>query len=225
MSDQIANQVKKRVTKSGADLSRDPATLALGEHDGIMWATNRYWLTPAARVAPLLKQFNLTAEQAGSYEVNSTVRKTSDEGFKPGRLIGKLEEYPEQAVPVRLGLYDAHVRLSDKAPWLAVYRAEGGAVFGLPADDLAWLTDITGMQLTRPQAFELGPDDHFGEVKVMCKGRSGSAPVAIVADVIRTIEPGMYGTGEDGGATYTASRTENLGLRVIGLLMSVKLGG
>jgi hypothetical protein len=228
VSDQGASQVKRRITggsASSARDNRDPASLALGEHDGIVWASNRYWLTPAARVAPLLEQFNLSAEQAGSFEVNSTVRKTSDSGPRVGSLIGKPEDYPEQAAPVRHGLYDAHVRLSDRLAWLAVYQAEGGAMFGLPADDLAWLSDITGLLLSRPQAFDLGPDDHFGEVAVMCKGGSTSAPVAIVADVIRTVQPGSYGTGQDGGATYTARRTENLGPRVIGLLMSVKLEG
>ena len=81
--------------------------------------------------------------------MNSTVRQVSEEGFKPGQLLGKPGDYPEPLTPVRVGIHDAHVRLSAKSPWLAVYRTEDGTVIGLPADDLAWLRDITGMQLAR----------------------------------------------------------------------------
>jgi hypothetical protein len=227
MNSQNVNQIKKRVISrnTAAQSSRDPASLVLGEHDGILWASNRYWITPAARVAPLLEQYNLSADQPGSFEVNTTVRKVDDRGFQPGRLLGKPEEYPDPASPVLIGGHRAHVRLSDRHPWLAAYQSEDGAAFGLPADDLAWLMDITGMQLSRLQAFERGPDDHFGEARVMCKGRCGMAAVAITVDVTRTVTPASYGTAADGGSEYHPAETQNLGPRVIGLLMPVKLDG
>lgn len=219
---QSANQIKQRVISTAKAYKADPE-LVLGEHDGIMWASNRYWLTPAARVAPLLEEYNLSAGQPCRLDVNSVVRKRSDEGLKPGRLLGKPEDYPAELAPVRLGDgHRAHVRMTDKHPWLAVYQDEDRTVIGLPADDLDWLSDIAGMPLSRPQAFELGPDDQFGEVRVMGKGKTGSAPVAIVADVIRTVKPASWsGPIEDRHDAVT----ENLGPRIVGLLMSVKLEG
>ena len=66
MSTQSVNEIKKRVVDRGTGQpGRDPGTLALGEHEGMLWATNRYWLTPAVRVAPLLEQFNLSTGRPG----------------------------------------------------------------------------------------------------------------------------------------------------------------
>jgi hypothetical protein len=53
--------IKKFVIR-GKDVKLEPAVLALAEHDGEMWATNRYWATRAVRVAPLLDEYNLSAD-------------------------------------------------------------------------------------------------------------------------------------------------------------------
>lgn len=227
MSDtKIINEIKRHVTSHATDLSRNPATLGLAEHDGVLWATNRYWITPAARVAPLLEAFNLDAGKPGAFKVNSTVRRHADSAPGIGRLIGSLGDYPEPAAPVRLGGWAAYVQPSARDKFmLAVYQTADGTLLGLPDSDLAWLADITSMQMHRPQAFELGPDEHFSEVRVMTKGR-GAAPVLLVADVIRTLKPASYGTDpETGKQVHRPAETENLGPRIIGALMAHKLDG
>lgn len=216
------SEIKRRITgtKTSAQLSRDPATLALGEYEGTLWATNRYWVTPARRVEPLLEQFNLDASGPGSFEVNGTIRRAGDRfrpgQFLPGRYMGKLGDFPEPATQALIGGHAAHVRLSDRAPWLAVYQTEDGTTMGLPADDLAWLSSALGLQSL------VADGESFGEVRIMSKGHGGK-PVALVADVTRTITPGSHGTGADGKQVWHAAETKDLGPRMVGLLMAVRL--
>ena len=223
----IVNEIKRYITgsRSGADLARQPAALELAAHDGIMWATNRYWLTPAARVAPLLGQYNLNAGTPGRFEVNSTVRKHDDNAPDLSRQLSTPEKYPEPIAPVKLGGRDALVLTENGKFTLAVYQAASGALLGLPADDLAWLADTASYgQGSMGAALMLGPSDRFGEVRVMSEGHGG-APVLLTADVIRTVKPSGYETSEDGQRHFRPAETENLGPRTIGMLMAAKLDG
>lgn len=216
-----ANEIKRLVTggKTAAQLKSEPAKLSISEFDGALWACNRYWITPAAHVALLLEEYNLSAGQPGTFDVTGSVRKISDQGPDLGKIVGKPKDYPEEITPVRLGLYAAHVRPST-GQLLAVYQTENKVMTGLPADALAWLTDLSDMQMSYPRPFDLGPDDAFGDVRVMSNGSAGSTKVLLVADVIRTIKPADY----SGPAHLRAeAKTENLGPRMIGLVMSVRV--
>lgn len=231
MSDtKIINEVKRHVTggRTAPDLARDPAKLELAGYDGIMWASNRYWLTPAARVAPLLKQYNLDAGKPGRFEVNSTIRQYDDGGPDFVRQMdGALTEFTEPAAAVQLGGRDAYVRTADGRHDLAVYQTAAGTLMGLPPDDLAWLSEMFPVDHRNLSvALGLGPDDHFGPVRIMTKGH-GAAPVVLAADVIRTVKPGGYGpAGEDEReSAWIPAVTENLGARVIGMMMATRLDG
>jgi hypothetical protein len=218
--------IKKRVTSglTAAQRGRQPATLALGEHDGQLWASNRYWVTPAPRVAPLLEQYNLDPAVPGAFEVNGTVRKVGDQGPDVGRLLS-MGDYPEKAAPLKVAGHDAHVRLSDRSPWLAVYQVADGTVMGLPADDLAWLSNVYGTVCGHPEEFGLAPDEYLTDVRVMTKG-TGGKPVLLVADRMRTVRHSSYGTDpETKELVHHPAVIENLGPKVIGALMAVKLGG
>jgi hypothetical protein len=219
---QNTSTIKRHVVsgRTAAGLARQPAELRLAAHEGVMWASNRYWLTPAARVELLLSQYNLDPSEPGLFEVNSAVRKVSGESFDVGSQFGQAGEYAEPAAPVQLGGRDALVRTADGKHLLAVYQTAAGALMGLDPDDLAWLSE-TYMCGNRALSvtLNLGPGDHFGDVRVMTRGH-GNAPVLLVADVIRTIEPGRH---EDG--TWIPAVTGNMGPRIIGMMMAVRLGG
>jgi len=190
-----------------------------------MWASNRYWLTPAARIAPLLEQYNLDAAQQGRFEVNSAIRQTDTTGPDfASQLDGVLAEYPEPAAAVQLGSRDAYVRTADGKHDLAVYQTAAGTLMGLDPDDLHWLSETFPVDhRDLAVVLGLGPDEHFGAVRVMSKGH-GNAPVLLVADVIRTLKPGGYDDASD-SRTWRPAVTENLGPRITGMMMAVKLDG
>lgn len=228
------NAIKKHITGGATPtrLAQEAAVLATGEHAGLLWATNRYWLTPAVRVAPLLEQFNQPADEPGTYAVNGSVRRTGD-GVKPGSMLGQPQDYPINLAPVRVGSEYAYVQPGNRGPWLAAYQSAAGAAFGLNAEDLAWLSDLTGYDASSghltAQAFGLAEDEKFGEVRVQCTSpkTEGTVPqkVALVADVIRTITPSGYQPDPDTGKQiYAAAVTEVTGSRVVGVMMAMRLG-
>jgi hypothetical protein len=228
-----ANDIKKHITGgvTGTQLERSPAVLATGEHGGLMWATNRYWLTPAVRVNALLDQFNHSTDEPGTYAVNGSVRRTGD-GVKPGSLLGQPEDYPTALASVRFGAEQAYVQPGNRGPWQAVYCTADGAMFGLNADDLTWLSDLTGygpsMGQPAARALGLGESERFGPVMVQGPSPKDSMhpqKVALVAEVIRTITPSSYGT--DPGTSkqvYNEAVTEIIGSRVVGMMMAIRLG-
>jgi hypothetical protein len=230
MSDTATANAIKRYVTSGSNattLRNQPARLDLAESGGILWATNRYWITPAARVAPLLEHYNLDAGKPGAFEVTSAVRRTGENGPDIGRLLGKPGDYRVPVAPVRLGGLEAHVRLSERNAWLAAYQTADGMLLGLPAGTLAWLSDTYAMQTTRPRAFELNLEERFGDVRIMLMDSNGGRAAAIIADVIRTIAPARYGPERDPDTKLEIRHdavTENLGPRILGALMTIKLG-
>jgi hypothetical protein len=231
--------IKRRITggRTASQLERDPAQLALCETGGVKWASNRYWVTPAARVTALLAEYNLPADP-GLFVVNGTVRVHPD-GVNVEKMTERtadlldLAGYPLAASPVLLGGREAHVPAGTRpACWLAVYQTTAGDYLGLPADDVAWLTDTGYTGYGQTMAELIGLDtrgdkpERLGAVRVLAKQTAKEHyPVLFVADAIRTVTPAGYGPGDDGPHTYRPAVTENLGPRVVGALMARKLGG
>lgn len=229
------NVIKKHITGGATPtrLAQEAATLATGEHAGLLWATNRYWLTPAVRVSALLDEYNQPTDEPGTYKVNGSVRRTGD-GVKPGSMLGQPQDYPVDLAPVRFGAEQAYVQPGSRGPWLAVYRTADGATFGLRAEDLDWLSDLTGygpsMGQPAAKALGLGESERFGPVMVQGPSPKDSMhpkKVALVAEVIRTITPAGYSDERDesGRQTFIEAVTENLGPRVVGVMMAIRLGG
>jgi hypothetical protein len=214
--------IKKRIV--GA---RTPATLALGlGKDGTLWASNRYWMTPAIRVTALLTHFNQPTGGPGTFQVNGTVTRTGD-GVDPDVVLAKSEGCTVPLARALTGNHPAFVRFSDKLPWQAVYRSAEGFHYGIAADDLDWLTDLTsydgGGQAAAAQ-FGLGEGERFGEVRVMAKPEEHSenttpTMVLLAADVIKTVSPVRYE-----GQTRIDAVTENLGPRTVGVTVATRLG-
>jgi hypothetical protein len=208
-------EIKKHVGGS----AQSPAALYLFEHDGAVWASNRYWVTPAPRVAPLLERFNLDSSKPGAFEVNGTVhRANGDNNGNP--VIPDLSRHLDPAayavplVPVMVAGRHAHVPASDaRGVYLAVYGTGDGAFLGLETDTLTWLSAYYA--LPTEEGYYYGQPRYVTTEPSPGKNRSAG----IVADLMHTTEPGR---NEDG--TYIPSKAENLGPRVTGIIASVKLG-
>jgi hypothetical protein len=208
------NVIKRYITggRTAAELARDPAQLHISGYDGTMWASNRQWLTFAERVTPLLTQYNLTADP-GSFEVNGTVRRTGDKGpdFR-SQLDQALDLYDEPITPVKVGVFDALVQVG-KHQW-AAYRTEDGELMRLDPEVAGWLTRLGDLPVDE--------GCHYAGVRIMSKGHAG--PVIIVADQVRTVKHAGYGTDPDTGkSVYIPAEVENLGPRVLGMMMALRL--
>lgn len=206
------NSIPAIKARIGTGTVNDPARLVVIEADGAMWASNRYWFTPASRVAPLLEKFNLDPGKPGDYQVNGTVR-PHPQPLTPnmGQYLDP-DRYPEPLERLRFRGIDVFA-LSATDQVLAVYEARDGVLIGLPEDNRAWLSMIHS--LPTPDGTRYGP------VRYMVReGHEAiSVEVAFVADLIRTVEPAVWsGPVED----RREAVTENLGPRVVGILASVK---
>jgi hypothetical protein len=190
-----------------------PATLCVGEHDGVMWASNRYWMTRASRVASLLEKFNLSAAVPGTYEVTaSNVRPAppiSAVPFEPGKNLDPAA-YTVALVPALLAGKQAYTR-TDSGLYRAVYQTADCAFLGLAAYDLEWL----GAAWSN----ETPEDCYHGSVRFLTTvPGKGNRAVGIIADLIRRVTPVTYEGRERHGG-----ETENLGPRVIGIISSMTL--
>lgn len=184
--------IKKRVVR-GANLKYGPVPLYVNEWDGEMWATNRYWLTRASRVAPLLEKFNLSAAEPGGYEVNGTVRRATgqERDCSPvppdiARFAGSgdlsLKTY-KPGIRVHVAGMPAFVQPDDRSPWYAVYQTEDGGHVGLIDEELTWLSQVS--DVTPPDGCRLG------SVRVLFKRpRTGGVSAMVQAECFRVIEPG-----------------------------------
>jgi hypothetical protein len=181
-----------------------------------MWASNRYWLTPAQRVAPLLERYNLDPSVPGSYQVNGTVRKANGDN-EGNPVVPRLGRYLDPAlyqvavVPVLVAGAQAYVMPGRS--YLAAHQTADGEFLGLDADSLAWLSGVT----------TAGEGLHYGNMRLMAgepASEMGNRSVALVADLIRTVTP----SGPDGEGGWTEAVRETTGVRVIGMIASVKLG-
>jgi hypothetical protein len=210
------NDIKKHITYGSK--GSIPSFLAVNEADGEMWATNKYWLTRAERVAPLLEQYNLTAAEPGVYQVNGTVTRASDQ-------IPNIESYarsvPEFSPGIRVKIAgQPALARGGTGVLFALYVLADGTHAGLLENELEWLSDTS----TAPA---LPEDCHYGDVRVsFYKSGSGKPPQAVIrASVVRTIEPSHYTDKVEGERQeYVPAVTEPAEPVVLGYMMGMNFG-
>lgn len=206
----------KRLVIGDRKTSRDTVRLFLAEHDGELYATNSYWLTPATAVRSLLEHNNLPADQPGVYDVNSKLSAQDLEPPKVGALIPNLT--------------DADIIHRSRL------NGEGSPLFVKPWRVLLALFDRTDDGQTTQVAFDasyLAFIDNDGEVGAIPCGGYGSRLVG--EPIYRQGGPGKPMTvhakrekksgghnGHDG--KYVAETWADDGEQFLGLLMPVKVG-
>lgn len=217
-----ANDIKKHVIQ-GQNTKYGAAPLYVGGHSGEMWATNRYWLTRAERVAPLLEQYNLPAAEPGSYEVNGTVRRANgDNEGNPvipnfGNYMRDLKDFTP-GVPVRVVGNQAYTR-GDRGGLFAAYLLADGTHAGLAADTLEWLSDTA----TAPLPASDFSEHRYGDVRVSFhKALTGGVSAMVSAEVFRIIERGHY--ADEGRGAWVPAVEEACEPRVLGIMMGLNYG-
>jgi hypothetical protein len=217
-------EIKKRVLR-GQSTKFGPVGLYVGEYADEMWASNRFWMTRAARVAPLLDKFNLSPAEPGSYEVNGSVRPATGQhpeiGTQPpaiGKVMVNLDEY-QPGIRVRVASHPAYTRDEPGGPLWALYLMADGTHAGLMADELDWLSDTQGAPLAEGH--------HFGEVRVLFRRTSGDNKVMalVKADVTHVISPAHYTDKVEGQAQeYVPAVTESAEPCTLALVMGRSYG-
>jgi hypothetical protein len=212
--------IKKHITRG----TTGAHPLYVNEYDGEMWATDRYWLTRASRVAPLLEKFNLPADQPGAYEVNGTVRRATGSEYGIATVPPDLASWVKDqrdyqaGVRVRVAGHPAYV-MSGTGTVAAVYALEDGSHAYLQSDDLDWLSELQHDDL---------PDGYrYGGVRVLFHRNAQGGIIAMIrADVIRVTERAHYTDKVEGQAQeYVPAVEEPAEPRLLGLMMGIKLDG
>jgi hypothetical protein len=208
--------IKKHITRGSAGAH----PLYVNEYDGEMWATDRYWLVRASRVAPLLEKFNLPADQPGAYEVNGTVRRATGNEYgiasaPPDLAAWVADQRSYQAgVRVRVAGHPAYVMTgTDKLA--AVYALEDGSHAYLLAEDLAWLSEL--------QYDDLPDGYRYGDVRMLFHRDANGGTIAMIrADMVRVIERSRYDSELRCNIPAIEEPAEP---RLLGIMMGVKLDG
>jgi hypothetical protein len=180
--------LKKRVIR-GQDTRNLGAPLSVNEVDGQMWATNRYWVTRAERIAPLLAEYNLSADEPGLYAVNGKVSRVDNKVPDISASVrSAFKDYAIPATRVQVAGRDAYA-LDCYGHLMDVYQLANGMHAGLLADELAWLSQHDA---------SIPADCRYGQVRLMFRvrqiGGGDNVSAAIIADVTRVITPRTYGT-------------------------------
>lgn len=217
-----ANDIRKRVIQ-GADTKNCPVPLYVGESDGEMWATNRYWLTRAERVAPLLEQYNLSAAEPGGFEVNGTVRRAtgahgiSSESPNFKSFMRSQRDYAP-GVPVRVAGQQAYTS-QDRHGLYAAYILADGSHAGLNAEILEWLSDT----LTAPLPTQY--DDtylRYGDLRVAFhRAAQGGISAMVSAEVYHVTERSRW---DDEARVNIPAVEEAREPRVLGIMMGLNYG-
>jgi hypothetical protein len=181
--------IKKRVIR-GQSTQHQAAPLSVNEIDGELWATNRYWVTRASRVAPLLEQYNLPADAPGLYGVDGKVSRVGSEVPDISKSVkSSLGEYTIPGTRVRIAGKDVYTVTDRGGILMDLYQLADGTHVGLLADELDWLSNVADAPV---------PDDcHISGVRLMFRvAQTGGCNVsaAVIGDVTRTITPHKYGT-------------------------------
>jgi hypothetical protein len=219
-------EIKKHVTRRYYSLKDNPAPLFVNEHDGEMWACNRYFLTRAERVAPLLEQYNLSVSEPGSYEVNGTVRRPNGDNrgvpaqpVNIDRFVKDLGSFTP-GIAVRIAGLQAYVLPDGSRLGLhAAFLLADGSHAGLHADELAWLSDT----LTAPLP-DQGDGTHlrYGDVHVSFNRNSHGIPMAMIsAEVFHVLERTRY---DNDVRDYIPAVEEPCPPRVLGFMMGMSFG-
>ena len=210
----------KKLVYRGRNAKFGPVELYVGEAGGEMWATNKYWIARASRVAPLLEEYNLSAGEAGAYDVNGKVSRA-------GRRVPEMEtqirdvlrDFTTPGTRQMIAGQEAYV-LDGQGSLMEVWHLATGQTVGLLASEVKWLGSQEGAPV---------PEGHYvSGVRVLFRvGASGMVSAAFVADVARVIEPARYGKdageGTD-GMTYVPEVSEPAAPLVLAVAMGFKYG-
>lgn len=196
-----------------------PVGLYVGEWDGEMWATNRYWATRAERVAPLLAKYNLSADEPGGYAVNGAVRRPAaeDRDISPqppdiGRPFAGLTFTP--GVRVRIAGFPVYTRDDYKGTLWGLYQLADGSYAQMMADEFEWLSDLGTAPL--PAGFR------YGETSVAFHRNDSGIPMArISAEVFEVVQSARYGKDAEDGH-YQPAVEKLAPARVIAYVMGRK---
>jgi hypothetical protein len=198
--------------------SRHEVVLYVGEHDGKMWATNRYWVVPAERVAPLLEDANLSAAEPGAYEVNGRVRPADMQVPDFGSILHPLEEFTVTGERITIAGQLVYALDGYDNP-MALFRLPSGSTVGLRADELVWLSDLTVVTLPGKHKFAAGSPR-----LVFRRGEAGgNYKAAIVADVLHVTQPHEMWHGPGAGERREVPEvTEPAGTKLLALMAALK---
>jgi hypothetical protein len=184
-----ANQLKKFIIRGHSTAKYGPVDLYVGEADGEQWATNKYWITRAARIAPLLAEYNLSADVPGAYAVNGKVSPSGKQVPNMGAFLHDGFDLPS----TRVLLADRPAYVTDYSGTLmAVYQLADGTMAGLISGEADWLAAWTGDEV---------PADHRVDgVRVMFRhAKEDGLMAAFIADTTHVIERQTHGTGHGTG--------------------------
>lgn len=207
-------EVKRLVIGGRKVRAGEAARLFIAEHDGELYATNSYWLAPAAKVAPLLDHFNLASDTVGSFEVNGQVRTLDLEppnlsSIMPARLGMDLPEVRPATIGDE-GSAHAYQR-NPAGGYLALMRAVDGSAVAFNADFLHWLTNDGDLR-----SMAVGYGSRLGELVY----RQGGPNKPMVISATREKQSG--GHNREGGGYIPATWSVD-GELFLGLLMPVRI--
>lgn len=185
--------VKKLVLRGHSYAKHGPADLHLNKAAGEIWASNGYWAVRASRVAPLLEDYNLAADEPAVFAVDAKVSRSAKTPLDIEAILA--DNGAGYAIPgtrVKVAGKDAYV-LNDAGGLMEVYMLADGTMAGLLAEETGWLSDAWASPLPAAHRVEA--------VRVMFRRttREGVTRLAcaFVADTTRVIEPHKYGTDRE----------------------------
>jgi hypothetical protein len=211
--------IKKRVIR-GQSTQHQAAPLSVNAIDGEWWATNRYWVTRASRVAPLLEQYNLPADAPGLYGVDGKVSRVANEVPDISKSVKtSLGEYTIPGTRVRIAGKDVYTVTERGSTLMDLYQLADGTHVGLLADELAWLSNTADAPV---------PEDcHISGVRLMFRvaqtGGGCNVSAAVIGDVTRVVTPHKYGTDpETRELVNTPAVTESAEPVLLAIVMATK---
>lgn len=227
-STQLKPAALRKLVIRGQDTKYQAAPLSVNEFDGEMWATNRCWVTRATRVAPLLEQYNLSADAPGLYEVNGRVSRVANE---VPDISASLRTYArDYTIPgTRVLIAGQFVYTTNyRGVLMDLYQLANGTHAGLLSDELAWLSNTADAPVPA--------DCHISGVRLMFRVTdSGNTSAAVIGDVTRTLAPAKYGeearqhaaeTGDAlNGSSFIEAVTEPAEPVLLAIVMATRYGG
>ena len=200
----------------GMNTSNGPVKLYVNKHADEMWATNKYWATMAERVAPLLLQYNLSAEHPGTFDIDRTARPSTDQPPEMTAFVRDITRFSTPGVRVLVGGQEAFA-LDSKGNPMALFTLDDGATVGIRADTLAWLSNLWSAPLPSGYRYDGTPRIVFK------RPETGGVAAAIFADVIHVIKPHAYGTDPDTHEQVSHPAVEEAAEpRLLGIIMATK---
>ena len=149
--------------------------LALAEHDGALWASNRFWACRAAYLEPFLREHGI--DGPGVYDINGrTVTRRKEEDINPEVFTRSLDldRYTIPLSNVTIGDHDAIYTQGGEGSLLLLLQRQGEdepGIVALPAEQVEWL------EAAPVQA----PDLQVCNMELFATERQ-NGPVAIIAE-------------------------------------------